>query len=454
MPRYYDLTVTLEGVDAPPWRRFLVDAGATLAHLHQAIQVACGWEDRHLFEFASTAGEPLAGLPDDESEPPVPDASTVRLGTVLGDERTELLYAYDFGDDWQHRVRLEAVVETEEVFHRRLVDGDRAFPPEDCGGVGGYEECIALVRGTADDDDLRTWLGDWTPERFDLASTRLAFDADQAPVTFLRPGFRHPSHLAGVEVSTAAHPAPDEVVDGVALLHRLRAFTQWAGEGRKLTATGNLTMAAGAELIGRLGTDDLLDKRIGDRVFKTKSTVELRGVDLTFRLARQAGFVKVRTGRVSATKRGTQLGRDPLADWRSALRGLLSLGVLQHRYAHATWLDPYWKELVDGETPGLLAHLLVVGEPVPIAELQERLWQLIEVSFVLDDLGEEDMRRHRRLLDADVRHICRALADLGAVEVTGVEKATDAYGLAVEQGGVVTAAPLAAAAVPDLAAWR
>ncbi|GAA1643567.1 hypothetical protein [Georgenia ruanii] len=124
------------------------------------------------------------------------------------------------------------------------------------------------------------------------------------------------------------------------------------------------------------------------------------------------------------------------------------------RFAHATWVNPCWKELLDGEVPGLLAHLLAVGEPVPLADLQERLWQLVEASFVLDDLEEEHLRGHRRLLDSDVRHICRALAELGAVEVTGVERTTDAYGLPVERGGAVTAAPLAAAAVPDLAAWR
>lgn len=452
--RYYDITVTLDDVPAPPWRRFLIEADATFAHLHRAIQEACGWEDRHLFEFSSTSGVPLAGLPDVEDNVPVPDASTVRLGTVLDTDVTEIRYVYDFGDHWQHAVRCEAPAESDEGFHRRLVGGARAFPPEDCGGVGGYEECVAVVRGGEDDKDLRTWLGDWAPERFDLEAARQVFDAARAPAVALQPGFPHPSHLARAEVPAPAQPALKAAAEGIELLGRLMVFARWANEGRKLTATGNLTMAAGAELIDLLGTDDRLDERIGDRVFKTKSTVELRGVDLTFRLARRAGFVKVRTNTVSATVRGRHLGRDPLADWRATFSGLLDLGILRHRYAHANWLVPYWKELVDGEVPGLVAHLLVTPSPVPLADLQERLWQLVGAAFVLDHLDEEELRRHRHLLDQNVRSICQVLADVGAVEITGVEATTDKYGITRESGGEVAATPLAAAAVPDLAARR
>ena len=454
MSRYYDLTITLDNVHPAPCRRFLIAAEATFADLHRAIQDACGWEDRHLFEFSSTSGVPLAGLPDDEDEVPVIDASTVRLTAVLGPGDALVRYVYDFGDNWRHTVRCEAVVESDESFHRRLVGGTRAFPPEDCGGVAGYEHCVDVLRGAEDDEDVREWLGTWTPERFDLEATRQTFDAVRAPVTFLRPGFPHPSRLAGIEAPTAARSALGAAAEGVELLNRLREFTRWASGGRKLTATGNLTMAAGAELIGLLGTDDRLHERIGDRVFKIRSTVELPGVDLTFRLARSAGFVKVRTGTVSATKRGTQLGHDPLADWQAAFKGLLDLGVLRHHYARATWIDPYWKELVDGEVPGLVAHLLVVGHPVALHELQERLWQLVEASFVLDDFDQEQLQRHRDVFDRDVRRICHALAKLGAVEVTGVERSTDAYGYRVEHGGHVALAPLGAAAVHELAERR
>lgn len=413
-----------------------------------------GWENYHLFEFSSMTGEHLAGPPDEEwDERPVRDAATVQLSAALDADHAALRYVYDFGDYWQHTVRREAAIELPERFHRRLVGGALAFPPEDCGGIGGYEQCLDIVRGGADEEGVRGWLGDWDPERFDLESTRGTFDAAKRPPGPASPffrGFPPPADLGNGEVSTASRVALTAAAERVELLARLRMFTGWAGAGRKLTSTGNLTMAAGSELIDLLGTGDRLDERTGDRVFKIRSTVELPGVDFPFRVARHAGFVKVRKGTVSATRRGAQLGRDPLADWLAAVRGLLGLGILRYRYAGATWMHPYWKDTVDRQVPGLLGHLLAAGIPMPLGDLQERLWRLVEASFVLDDLDEEQLRRHRDVLDSDVRRICRALADLGAVEVTDVQTIPDVHGYERELGGRVELAPLGVAAVQEL----
>jgi hypothetical protein len=72
-----------------------------------------------------------------------------------------------------------------------IIDGQRAFPPEDCGGLPGYENCLRVcsisrqeLREIEDDLDRdraceerlsrRRWLGDWTPEEFDLDRTAKA----------------------------------------------------------------------------------------------------------------------------------------------------------------------------------------------------------------------------------------------------------------------------------------
>jgi hypothetical protein len=453
MPRYIDLRVSLDDVQPRIWRRFLLDADATFAQLHLAIQAACGWEDRHLFEFSHPSGWRIAGLPDwdDWQEEPVRDAATVPIGSFFDVEST-CRYVYDFGDHWEHTVVREGVVESDEVLHRRLLDGAHAFPPEDCGGVPGYEACVEVARGGAPPagiEHLADWLGDWHPERFDLAAARAAFDLSSAPRDpFVRPGFLPPALVALPAGTDAA--APVEQLRAAAadnlLLTRLRTFTEWTGTGRKLTATGNLGLTDGRALIELLGTDDVVDEQIGARTFKTKSTVELTGVDLAFRLSRRAGFVKVRKGAVSATRRGGQLGRDPLADWHDAFGGLLALGVLQHRYALGGWADPYWKELVDAQVPGLLAHLLAAARPVAIAEVHERLWRLVERSFVLDDLNDEQLDRHRGWLEGDVRRICAALEELGAVTVTDVEVVRGEHGTTQRRGGLVDLTPLGAAA--------
>ena len=62
-----------------------------------------------------------------------------------------------------------------------LTGGRRAGPPEDCGGIPGYENCVAVALDKAtgeieDPEELRKWLGDWHPERFDLAAAKKRFD--------------------------------------------------------------------------------------------------------------------------------------------------------------------------------------------------------------------------------------------------------------------------------------
>lgn len=99
--------------------------------------------------------------------------------------------ALTLGDGWEHEVVLKGVVELPERFKRRLVGGARAFPPEDCGGIPGYEECCEAVRLSDEEladlekrdpetweamQDRRGWVGDWDPERFDLEATRRWFD--------------------------------------------------------------------------------------------------------------------------------------------------------------------------------------------------------------------------------------------------------------------------------------
>lgn len=118
-------------------------------------------------------------IPDPLEEEIAPDAGKVRLTSHFTQKGANCLYVYDFGDGWHHVVEFKQVAEMPERFTRRLVDGARAFPPEDCGGVWGYARCLAALglvdAGDFDAGDLeetREWLGDWNPEEFDLASVR------------------------------------------------------------------------------------------------------------------------------------------------------------------------------------------------------------------------------------------------------------------------------------------
>lgn len=178
MPVYFEFEVSLCRIKPRIWRRFLISSACSFYNLHEAIQCAAGWGNAHLFEFRTgSRGNSIAGLPDDDFGKAAPDANRVGLNAYFGKGKaSECLYEYDFGDSWEHDVKLLQTVEMPDSFNLRLLDGQRAFPPEDCGGVGGYQRCIKVLKGARDPDNLREWLEDWQPEAFDLEAVKKRFD--------------------------------------------------------------------------------------------------------------------------------------------------------------------------------------------------------------------------------------------------------------------------------------
>ncbi len=105
MPSYFDFEVTLREAKPRVWRRFLIAKRATFLDLHEAIQAACGRMNCHLFDFHDGRRTPIAGLPDDEYGEPDPDAKTVKPDSYFADANA-CIYEYDFGDSWEHDVKL------------------------------------------------------------------------------------------------------------------------------------------------------------------------------------------------------------------------------------------------------------------------------------------------------------------------------------------------------------
>jgi Plasmid pRiA4b ORF-3-like protein len=141
----FQLKLTLKGTKPPIWRRVLVDASSTLDQLHEVIQAAFGWWNYHLYEFEF--GRTRYGIPDPDLDwgPPARDARTARLDQVAG-AGSSFTYTYDFGDNWEHKVTVEKVFDASPVPSLpACIDGRRAGPPEDCGGVWGYEELLAIL---------------------------------------------------------------------------------------------------------------------------------------------------------------------------------------------------------------------------------------------------------------------------------------------------------------------
>lgn len=125
-------------------------------------------------------------------------------------------------------------------------------------------------------------------------------------------------------------------------LQRLITFTRHFERPRKLTSQGNLTLADGRALLpllGMVGEEGSVIRSLHDRM---RSTADSRHLTTMLRWARAAGFVKVRHGSLSATKRGRDLGKHPLTDWRTAFETFVLDAVLdpgpRDRF-HAWWID-------------------------------------------------------------------------------------------------------------------
>ena len=136
MSEYFSFDVRLRGIEPPIWRRFLVRGSTTFQTFHEAIQDACGWENRHFGSFRDVeSGRPIVNLPDEEFGHPDPQAKRAKLANYFSEDGPqECMYEYDSGDSWIHDITLIETVELDEEFQRRLLDGARDFPKEDCGG--------------------------------------------------------------------------------------------------------------------------------------------------------------------------------------------------------------------------------------------------------------------------------------------------------------------------------
>jgi Plasmid pRiA4b ORF-3-like protein len=139
------LKITLAEVKPPIWRRLRVPGEANLGWLHAVIQVAMGWTNSHLHQFTSGGtvySDPGFDLDEFEDDPKVFDERQATLQKIAPKLKSVLLYEYDFGDSWNHFITVEKTLPADPAVApgAECLDGARACPPEDCGGVCGYAD--------------------------------------------------------------------------------------------------------------------------------------------------------------------------------------------------------------------------------------------------------------------------------------------------------------------------
>jgi len=165
----FELLVTLRDIDPPIWRKLCVPAQAPLGVLHEALQTAFGWKNCHLHQFL--AGDIRFGMSDVDDEMFSVDERAAPLGAIAR-AGSELVYEYDFGDSWEHSIVVERVTSRGDAT-LRCTGGERACPPEDCGGAHGYAHMLQVLANPRDEEhaEMKQWVPrGFDPEKFELAA--------------------------------------------------------------------------------------------------------------------------------------------------------------------------------------------------------------------------------------------------------------------------------------------
>ena len=171
----HELEITLLEIEPHIWRRFVVRSDITLAMLHDIVQVVMGWTDSHLHQFVTRdetryAAPSPYGDPDWDEE--VSNSRKARVRDVLPAKGVQLVYEYDFGDGWEHLIKVVDIRQPEPGTKcPRCLAGARRCPPEDCGGPYNYPEMLAALADPKhpEHEDLAEWIGgEFDSESFDL----------------------------------------------------------------------------------------------------------------------------------------------------------------------------------------------------------------------------------------------------------------------------------------------
>lgn len=352
-PQPIGLRLRIDLVDASPpvWRRLDISGDLTLDDFHHVLQVTMGWTNSHLHKFHQGRANDFAGFLTEweigEGEQGVEEA-TVRLDQVLTAVGDKLYYDYDFGDNWDHTVVVESLLDDppEVPF---CVKGRGACPPEDCGGIYGYTELAEWARGGFDPAanpgplqawEMRRWLPpQWHPDDFsaDEVNEALAIEAAE-PITVTGELGELAAELqaGGVRVlrNVLARPAwhePDGVgaEDAAALTAPYRLLLEEIGSGVQLTAAGYLPPKFVARFADVSGITQWW-RGATNREDRTWPVAEIR------ESAQALGLVAKRKGQLSPTAVGRRGVENPLVLWRHIV-SRLPLGR-DDADRHAGWM--------------------------------------------------------------------------------------------------------------------
>ena len=171
--KLYQIKVVLQDSKPPIWRRLLISPEITLFDLHKIIQISIGWTNSHLHQFK--IDNKYYSIPSEDDWQPVIDERKIHIAEIAPVEGSKFVYEYDFGDSWGHDVIVEKILPVEpKSQYPKCIKGKCACPPEDVGGVSGYEEFLEVIADPShpEHEEWITWAGgDFDPTRFNPKAT-------------------------------------------------------------------------------------------------------------------------------------------------------------------------------------------------------------------------------------------------------------------------------------------
>lgn len=302
----YQIKVTLNGTHPPIWRRFQVSGNYSLYQLHYVLQTVMGWDNSHLHQF-TIDGEFYSDPADDEfGSIGTSDEMRFKLNKVIPRNGFKFIYEYDFGDSWTHTLLVEKILTAERgVRYPICIKGKRACPPDDIGGIWGYESFLEAINDPKhpDYDEYQEWFGgEFDPEAFDLEGINQElhrpmseswlevhlspYDVIELPAPELSDSEK--KQLEGLMTSSN-----EAVAEKLALRRDVLALVGFLGEN-KITgtqATGNLPRKA-VEGIAALFVDPpILEETLGDKTYRFRNEQEIWPVYFTHLLAVAADLI-------------------------------------------------------------------------------------------------------------------------------------------------------------------
>jgi hypothetical protein len=166
------LRVSIKDIKPPIWRSIQAPGSYTLGDLHRIIQIVMGWDMSHLHVFEiyrKQYGPQDESYDDDIYDYDEEDYTLDSLGL---NEKDKFSYVYDFGDEWDHQILVSKIIPASQTapidrIEALCLKGKRACPPEDIGGVYGYERLLEQLGHKKLDSEME-WLEGYDSEYFNI----------------------------------------------------------------------------------------------------------------------------------------------------------------------------------------------------------------------------------------------------------------------------------------------